>query len=665
MSPDDRHEMEQLEGLAAELAEAGHLARTTSARRTTPDPEFAARLRAELLGSLPQALPVPMLVAPVTPADTAQCAPERLADRRALHPAGADGRTTSEPRPDDGKRWRARQIQTISAPRPGVVPAVEAATAPKAEVKPAIVPAAESVLAAGPRAGAKPTIVRYAKPESGSGHVAALRPSVHWRIPTRIPPSRWVALGLVASIVIVSLMVGTTFLFPVGPTASAEVAVATTIVRGGTSTPLIAGAELHEGDVIDVGAGGRATLVMGGSFVRMAPGSELRLDRLDPSHPVVNQLGGRAYHRVSVGPNGNYTVVTGTVTWVATGTAFDLDRHPVGASGEEVTGLALLDGLNLQGPQVKAALNQGQGVVVQLASGGSPVRAPAIDQISAQSLADSWLVQNANLDALAGLDLGELAVDLSPLPQSSLVPGPTVPPTATTADPVRQPTPGPTRKPTPKPTPTGPANLGNLTISDNGDGTYTFSWPKYTGDGFTFYKLVYADWGKTPSYPASPYWACNSGVDENSWTGSISIGDYAVRVQVVDESKSVIRAQTKVVRLNVTGPTPTPAPTPPPTQSLGSLTVQDDGGGYFTFSWAAYTGGWPFDAYKLVYMSWPGSPSYLSRYDGFWAFGTGQTTSGSIHVPSGHWAFRVQAIGTPGGKGYDFARTGVSELTVP
>jgi hypothetical protein len=62
MSLDDRHEMAQLEGLGAELAEAGHLARTASARRTTPDPEFAARLRAELLGSLPQPLPVPMAV---------------------------------------------------------------------------------------------------------------------------------------------------------------------------------------------------------------------------------------------------------------------------------------------------------------------------------------------------------------------------------------------------------------------------------------------------------------------------------------------------------------------------------------------------------------------------------------------------------------------------
>jgi FecR protein./Ribosomal protein L9, N-terminal domain. len=421
----------------------------------------------------------------------------------------------------------------------------------------------------------------------------------------------------------------------------------------------------HEGDVVDVGAGGRATLVMGGSFVRMAPGSELRLDRLDPSHPVVNQLSGRAYHRVSVGPNGNYTVITDTVTWVATGTAFDLDRHPVGAGGEEVTGLALLDGLNLQGPQVKAALNQGQGAVVQLASAGSSARAPAIDQISAKILADPWLVQNAHLDALAGLDLGELAVDVGPV--ASLVPSPTVAPTAApTADPFRQPTLGPTRRPTPRPTPAGPPNLGNLTISDNGNGTFTFNWPKYTGDGFTFYKLVYADWGRTPSYPASPYWACNSGVDQNSWTGSIDIGDYAVRVQVVDESKgSVIRAQTKVVRLKVTGPTPTPGPTPPPTQSLGSLSVQDDGGGYFTFSWAPYTGGWPFDAYKLVYMTWPGSPSYLSHYDGFWAFGTGQTSSGSILVPSGHWAFRVQAIGTPGGKGYDFARTGVFEVTVP
>ena len=152
---------------------------------------------------------------------------------------------------------------------------------------------------------------------------------------------------------------------------------------------------------------------------------------------------------------------------------------------------------------------------------------------------------------------------------------------APTSLPTRQPTPGPTRKPTPKPTPAGPANLGKLTIVDNGDGTYTFSWPEYTGEGFMYYKLVYGDWGTTPNYPASPFWACNDSRDDSSWTGPVDVGDYAVRVQVVDESKGiVIRAQTGIVHLNVTQP----APTAPPVQSLGALGVTDDGGGNYTFT---------------------------------------------------------------------------------
>jgi hypothetical protein len=235
-----------------------------------------------------------------------------------------------------------------------------------------------------------------------------------------------------------------------------------------------------------------------------------------------------------------------------------------------------------------------------------------------------------------------------------------------TVAPTRGPAARPTRKPPAKPTSSGAANLGTLTIGDNGDGTYTFAWPKYTGDGFSYYKLVYGHAGTSPKYPSSPYWACNDTPDANSWTGPVDPGDYAVRVQVVDESSGiVIRAQTAVVHFAPGAPTPTPEPTLPPAQSLGALDVTDDGGGNYTFSWAPYTGGWSFDAYKLVDVAWPGSPSYLGSHDDYWAFATGATSSGSIAIPSGHWAFRVQAIGFPGGTGHAFAQTGVLELTVP
>ena len=116
---------------------------------------------------------------------------------------------------------------------------------------------------------------------------------------------------------------------------------------------------------------------------------------------------------------------------------------------------------------------------------------------------------------------------------------------------------------------------------------------------------------------------------------------------------TVIRAQTNTVTLKVAAPTPTL----PATQNLGALGVTDNGGGKYTFTWSAYTGGWDFDAYKVVYTAWDGSPSYASG-DGYWAaIGPGGTSSGSIDVPSGDWSVRVQAVGWPSGDVYIFGQT--------
>ena len=53
MSRDELSDMEQLDGLTVELAEAGRIARVATAHREQPDPAFAGRLRAELLLALP------------------------------------------------------------------------------------------------------------------------------------------------------------------------------------------------------------------------------------------------------------------------------------------------------------------------------------------------------------------------------------------------------------------------------------------------------------------------------------------------------------------------------------------------------------------------------------------------------------------------------------
>jgi hypothetical protein len=491
-------------------------------------------------------------------------------------------------------------------------------------------------------------------------------------------PSRWVAIGLVACLVFASLLYGTTQLFPVRPFATADVAVSATVVRGAVSSPLAQGDELHQGDEIWVGADGRATIAMGGSFVRMAPESDLRLDSLDQNQLVVAQLAGRAYHRASVGATGSYQVITGSIAWTAHGTAFDLDRQATD-TGDEVRGLALLDGLDLSGPELSASLGQGDSAVVELNAAGSSEGDPTIEPIEISTLDDPWLLENAQLDMLAGLDMGELALVVSPTPTLAVTSsgpptGPTAAATATVKPakgPTARPTAAPTRKPTSRSTPAGPANLGKLTTKSNGDGTYTFTWPRYAGVGFSSYRLMHGPAGSTPTYPTSAYWARLTTRNQTSWTGRIDPGDYAVRLQAVDESKkAAIKAQTGVVRLKVPGPssTPTPTPTPPVEQSLG-LSVVDNHDGTMTFTWDAYSGGFDYAYYKLVYGPKGSSPSYLNGDSYFIANSPGNTsatlTIGDGDFISGEYAVRVQAIGTFNGSDFVFGESAATDITVP
>jgi hypothetical protein len=620
-------ESEQLNGLTAELVEAGRIARTGTVRRELPDGEFASRLRLELLAQVPELRAVDGL-APVS--STRQPSGEGLVERRGSNRPltfGQAARTAGSPdaaavaRPRSGKRWR----------RPAE--AIAPATTPP--------PTVQGTGVAGGR--------------------AVLRPGVRWQRPAHVMPARWVAIGLAASLAIASLLYGSVFVFPNRPTATAQMAVNATLLRGGATTALAAGAELREGDEIKVGNGGLAVLNLGTSFVRMAPDSSLQLDSLEVDHLVVDQLEGRAYHRVSVDDSGDYTVVTASVKWTARGTAFDLNRYPTEFGGEEVRGLALLHGLDVAGPDVDASLYQGQSAIVVLRD-GEPLGDATIGQIGSQTLKDAWLVQNAQLDHLAGLDLGELAALLNPTPEITPAETEAV---ATPAPATPTPVP-PTPRPTPRPTVIHPANLGTLKIVHNADGSYTFSWPKYTGDGFSFYKLVHGPAGTSPTYPAFDYWACNTDRGNTSWTGFIDAGSYAVRVQVVDESdgKIMIRAQTPVVTFTAGS-----SPTAPPTQSLGNVSFADNGDGTITLSWARYTGGWSFDAYKVVYGPPGSSPSYLSGSSYFAAVSPSSDsvtlTIGVDGLDPGNYAVRVQAVGSFGSDAYVFGQTTVYDLTVP
>lgn len=397
--------------------------------------------------------------------------------------------------------------------------------------------------------------------------VAALKTSPRWHFRTRPVFSRHIAVGLAASVVVATVMYGSGVLWTGRPTASAlaDDAVAATLVRGGASSDLVAGVQLHPGDEIKVAAAGRATLHLGDNYVRLAGGADMRIDLLDPSQIMVDQVAGRAYHRAEAGAT--YQVATGAVTWQGAATVFDLDRHFTAGGGEQVRGLALYHGLGLQGPQIHESVPEGMSATVHLSRDGARGGTPVVEPIAAQALADSWLMANAGLDAGLGLPLGQFASLASPEPTTQPTPSLAVPPTEpspavppteppTAVPPTAAPTVAPTAKQTakPKPKPTVPADLGRLKIVQGIDNSYAISWPKYTGKGFQYYKLLYGKRGTTPTSPSSPYWACNDSPSANSWSGVIDAGDYAVRLQVVDESsgKTVIRAQTNVIDLTVT-----------------------------------------------------------------------------------------------------------------
>ena len=387
-------------------------------------------------------------------------------------------------------------------------------------------------------------------------------------------PSRRIAAGLAACVAVAALVFGSGIIWTGRPTDLADDAVAATLVRGGSSSELVAGADLHPGDEIKVAAAGRATLQLGDNYIRLSGGADLRLDSLDPSQIKIEQVAGRAYHRVASGAT--YQVATATVTWQGTATAFDLDRHFTPGGREQVLGLALYHDLGMHGPQIQEALPEGMSATIVLRPDGAPGGAPVVEPIAAPTLGDSWLMGNAGQDARLGLPLGLLASLLSPQPTVKPTATPTAEPTELPTDqptlaPTQAPTAAPTPKLTPKPTSkvkpkvtvapaaTGPAYLGALKIIQGTGNSYAISWPKYTGawpSGSQYYKLVYETTasGKTPNFAGgSPYWTCNAAAKDKSWTGSINPGDYAVRLQVVDESsgKTVIRAQTNVVHVTV------------------------------------------------------------------------------------------------------------------
>lgn len=217
---------------------------------------------------------------------------------------------------------------------------------------------------------------------------------------------RWTALAAAAVIVFAAVGLATDRVTPNVPMARIASATGASIVHGGAVRAAAAGAPLAVGDVVRVADGGDATVTIDASEARLGPGASIELDEVDASRIELVQLGGRVYHRVDVPAGQTYAVRTASITWTARGTAFDVERTALGAGTERVTVLAVQHSIAIDGPDLDGSLSEGRRAVVVL-SGASPD--VHLGEVDGSTLADPWLVVNAERDRAEGRSLGILA----------------------------------------------------------------------------------------------------------------------------------------------------------------------------------------------------------------------------------------------------------------
>jgi RNA polymerase sigma-70 factor, ECF subfamily len=413
------------------------------------------------------------------------------------------------------------------------------------------------------------------------------------RIPVPHIARKWVLAALAAVVVVAVAAYGIGLLTsPAIASATAPEAVSATLIRDGARTALTSYQSLKVGDEIQVAADGHVSLTIDDSRIRLASAADVKLVSLSPGHVVLDQLAGEVYYRVSVPAGGDYSVTTGSVTWVAHGTAFDLSRSPrASAAGDEVVALALVDGFEIQGAEggQTLQLKEGMSATVELTSTGSTDGQTVTSAISAAVLASAWVTANATLDAQQEWPMGVLVANASksattqatatPVPSSSEAPSASPPPSpnateSPTPTATAVPTASPTQTATPKPTPTRtvtpapaktPANLGTLRWSNEGNGVYTCTWNAYSGawDGSTEYRLVYLLGASgNPSYPNSNYWPGGLATDAGTTSFVLNAADlqapgtatYRVRLQAV--RAGTVLASTGTITVTVTTPAP-------------------------------------------------------------------------------------------------------------
>jgi hypothetical protein len=522
---------------------------------------------------------------------------------------------------------------------------------------------------------------------SDAGHEVAprsLAPRVAGRPPVVLPAPRWTALAIAAALILTVVGLQTSIFNPVVPATRASAVAGATLVRDGVASPLTAGTELRAGDEIQTAPDGRATLELGESQARLSASSAVRLDALANGRIEIAQLDGRVYHRVGSDTT-RYTVTTASVTWTATGTAFDIERAEEPA-GEAATLTAVEHDVIVDGPGLEATVVEGRVTTVRLSgSGGLDVET---GPVGAGTLADPWLLANARLDLASGFHLGifenvDLAeatpaptpAETTPAPTAEPTPAPTAAPTPSpTPNPTPSPTPKPTLKPTlkptpvptPDPTPTPAPEIAALSLSAAGcGGGVVLDWSTYAGGApFNHYTVVR---NTSPEIPLA-YPPQGGAVDfGNTYTTNVAKSlshdttgaagtTYWYRAMAFDAENRVIGASDAV------------AATAAAVGSLAPLGIGPDvDTGKTRFSWVPLGGdGACFTYYKLVYSPSDPDPSYLKGTPYLWAGSTqAEATTLIPGITPGTYWFRLQAIRVTDFGKFVVAQTDVVQYVVP
>ena len=168
-------------------------------------------------------------------------------------------------------------------------------------------------------------------------------------------------------------------------------------------------------------------------------------------------------------------------------------------------------------------------------------------------------------------------------------------PKTVTVDPVI--TPAPPKIDPPAPPAGNPADLGGLNVTDNGNGTDTFSWNAYTGGtAFSYYKLSGVKYPNAPGYAETgQYWNyCNACT---SITYKVPSGTWNVNVEAIYYPDGARTALARTSTVKVEGPKAATKTAPPVVQLNLTATVQADGS--VQLVWDKYTGPY-FNYYAVV-----------------------------------------------------------------